>query len=594
MSPLYSEKDIEEIRNRVDLAEVVSEYVRLKRAGRRLKGLCPFHTEKTPSFFVDPEKQLYHCFGCGAGGDVFSFVMEMEKMQFSEAVEHLAARIGYQLTRVTGKKTEGKQRLYDLMELSARLFQSHLWKSEEGKKAIEYLKGRGFSEKTIKEFEIGLAPSAGASLTNKLLKEGYTKKELIQTGMSLERDGRVFDRFRGRIMFPIRDIKGRVVAFGGRQFSSGEPKYLNSPETPLFKKSSTLYNLYNARQEIIKNDRVLVVEGYTDVIALWQEGVTYTVATLGTALTTEHLQMLKRFTQNIYLAFDADAAGRKAAERGIDLIQAVGNSKVQVVFFPEGTDPADFVKEHSGSEVEELLASSRPLEDFVIDFRLSRFNLTDTREVSRAAEEAADVIARIADPVIFDEYLRSTASRLGITEDALRQKISAKMRYNKQTEKKSSPEVKIQKAPEHEEKLFRLIFQNFEEFAEKAAAELEPEHFSDDILRSVFEILKSTGGFASSSDFLKYLRKVGDENTVRRAAALAVSDEETEDTQSKKVFAELVHYLKLDALKREIRSLRQQLVEAERAKDYKRARELLARVQELTAQKGQLSLKNIN
>lgn len=592
MSPVYAEKDIEEIRNRADLAEIVSDYVKLKRAGRRLKGLCPFHTEKTPSFFVDPEKQLYHCFGCGAGGDVFSFVMEMEKMQFAEAVEYLASRIGYQLTRVSGRKTEGRQRLYDLMELSARLFRSYLWKSDEGRKAIEYLENRGFSKETIREFEIGLSLSAGDSLTKKLLKEGYTGKELIQTGMSLDRSGRLVDRFRGRIMFPIRDIKGRVVAFGGRQFTSGEPKYLNSPETPLFKKSSTLYNLHNARQEIIKRDRVLVVEGYTDVIALHQEGVRYAVATLGTALTEDHLQILKRFTSNIYLAFDADAAGRKAAERGIELLQAVGNSKVQVVFFPEGTDPADYAREHSGEEVEKLLSGSTPLEDFVIDSRLSRFDLGDAREVSRAAEEAADVIARISDPVIFDEYLRSTASRLGITEDALRQKIVGKMRYNNKSQKKTVPERRTRKTPEHEEKLFRLILQHFEVFAEKAVEELEPEHFSDDTLRSVFEILKSTGTAASSSDFLKHLRKVGDENTVRRAAALALSTgEETEEVKPEKLFGELVQYLKIEALKREIRMLRQQLIAAEKEKDYERARALLARVQELTAQKGQLTSK---
>jgi DNA primase len=430
MSAVFSDRDIEEIRNRVNLVDFVSEYASLKRSGRRFRALCPFHSEKTPSFYVDPDKQLYHCFGCGAGGDIFTFVMEMEKLTFPEAVEYLAQKAGVTLARVSSKTDRSeKEIVYRLLEYAAKLFQVVLFKTEEGKKALNYLlEERGISTVSIKQFEIGFSPTDENAITKKLLKEGFKEKQLIEAGLSIRTSRGLIDRFRGRIMFPIKDIKDRVVGFGGRQFLSDEPKYLNTPETAYFKKGSLLYNLNRAKHHAASEDRILIVEGYTDVIALHEAGIPYAVATLGTALTETHFSVISRFTKNVYLAFDADSAGRKAAERGLELISSGGSLNARVILFPEGKDPADFCREldkkTAKEKIEKMLDESVSLEDFVIKRRISGFNLLDPKEKSQAAAEAARVISAIQDPVVRDEYVRKYSSRLGLSVDSFMTKVN--------------------------------------------------------------------------------------------------------------------------------------------------------------------------
>lgn len=596
MSSLFSERDIEEIRNRVNLVDLVSEYASLKRSGRRFRALCPFHSEKTPSFYVDPDKQLYHCFGCGAGGDIFTFVMEMEKLTFPEAVEYLAQKAGVTLTRITSKaERSDKEQTYKLLEYAAKLYQAVLFKTEEGKKALKYLlEERGISLDSIKQFEIGFSPTDESVITKKLLKEGFKEKHLIESGLSIKTSRGLIDRFRGRIIFPIKDIKDRVVGFGGRQFLSDEPKYLNTPETPYFKKGSLLYNLNRAKHYAASEDKILIVEGYTDVIALHEVGIPYVVATLGTALTETHFSVISRFTKNVYLAFDADSAGRKAAERGLELISSAGNLNARVVLFPEGKDPADFCKELKNNDakdvIEKMLNESVPLEDFVIKRRISGFNLLDPKEKSQAAEEAARVISVIADPVVRDEYVKKYSSRLGLSVDSFMTKISNPW-YNKKVEtgRDAIPKEKTYQSTSSEEEFvfFRLLYQNYENRIKKSLELLESDYFTDDVLKLAFGIItEDPERYADESHLISELRNRGGEEAVKRITIAFIDSSDVlgqKEDYLERIFEELIVYIRAKYFRDRIQEVKEKIIKAEESGNFEEASKYLEELQYLTS-----------
>ena len=585
----FSDRDIEEVRNRANLAEVVSQYVQLKPAGgRRLKGLCPFHQEKTPSFVVDQDRQLYHCFGCGVGGDVYSFLMDIEKLSFTEAVEQLAARVGYTLTRThieRAAKNE-RDRLFAAMEEALAAYRTNLLRSTAARAARDYLAARGFSLSTIEEFELGFAPDAFDVLTKHLLKKGFREDELVKVGLSRRGDRGLYDMFRGRIMFPVRDIRGRVVAFGGRVVGSGEPKYLNSPETVLFKKGSTLYNLHRARRAIVARDRCVIVEGYTDVIALHQAGIEYAVATLGTALTADHLRTLLRFTQNVYLAFDADRAGKAAAERGLDLISAAGNAAVSVVVLPEGLDPADLVVKEGREAFEASLASAVRLEEFCLRERVKRFNLADPKGKAAAVDALAPVFKAITDPVVFEEYVRMAADLLGVGIETLRLKIEPGKMYNYRfARERRVPTVRVDARLEREHELLKTLLQ-FPDPAVSRARELLEEHeLSDPASRAVYAALldsDETAG-AEPDTLLTAIRVRGGEEAVRLASKLLVEEVRCQDPDLIPAHViELIYFIKDARLAEAARNLRNELKQAERTGDQNRAADLLREIQVLT------------
>lgn len=592
---MYSEKDIQEIRNRINIVDLVSQYTNLKRSGRSLRGLCPFHTEKTPSFYVDPEKQLYHCFGCGAGGDIFDFVMEVEKLNFTEAVELLAEKAGVTLTRVSGpSRTTDKDLVLKCLERASELFRIYLLNSQEGKEALKYLNGRNIGISLVKEFEIGLAPSAQNLITKKLLSEGYKEKHLIQSGLSVRTLRGLVDRFRGRIMFPIRDIKDKVVGFGGRQFLSGEPKYLNTPETPFFKKGSLLYNLNKAKKYIVEADRALIVEGYTDVIAFHRAGLPYVVATLGTALTENHLAMISRFTSNIYLAFDSDSAGLKAAESGINLIPKAGRFNVKVIVLPEGKDPAEFVdsygEERARKELVKLMDGAENVEDFVIKRRLSGFNLVDPKEKRRAAEEVSAIIGLIDDPIVKEEYIQRYAKMLSVTEDTLRRKLKSYVWYNSKQggSGSSAPPVENSKTLNDVEKHFlKLLYRDYGPRATKTIKYLKPEHFFDDKIRLAFELIFAEPERYSDPRLLvERIRSLHGDEAVRSLSAVFVERGEGSN-EDERVFEEMISYLRERFIKRKISELKLEILDAESRGDFEVAQKLLLEVQRLAA-----SLKN--
>lgn len=588
---MYSDRDIQEIKNRIDLVDLASQYTSLKSSGRRLRGLCPFHTEKTPSFYIDPEKQLYHCFGCGAGGDIFNFVMDIEKMSFNEAVEFLAERAGITLTRIYGKpKVSEREEVIKILERATELYRIYLLKTSEGKKAIEYLFDRNITLSSIKEFEIGLSPSDGNIITKKLISEGFKEKYLIDSGIAIKTSQGLIDRFRGRIMFPIRDIKNNVVGFGGRQFLTGEPKYLNTPETSFFKKGSLLYNLNRAKKYIVEADKVIIVEGYTDVIALHQAGIPFVVATLGTALTDVHLNLLSRFTKNIYLAFDSDLAGQKAAERGIELIPRATKLNIRVIIVPEGKDPAEFVnhygKERAKEIFEKLIFEAKTLEDFVLTKRLSEFDFTNPKEKRAAAEIVAEILKLIDDPIIREEYIKRYANYLSVEEGLLRSKVKQTKWYNINRRGVSNLDPSLNRGKdsveEAEKHFFKLLFSDFEKRIKKATELLKPEYFEDDILKLTFSaIIQDSKKFYSVKSLIEKLRLEAGEEAVRSLSEILVSESSSEEDE--RIFHEIIVYLRERYIKKRIAELKMKIFEAESKGDVRTAQSCLVEIQKLAS-----------
>lgn len=391
---------IDQLLNRVDIVDLIDGYVPLKKAGANYKACCPFHGEKTPSFTVSPSKQFYHCFGCGENGTAISFLMNYDHMEFREAIEKLASATGLEIP-VEAHAYEPKQAvsqgidLYELMDTVSEFYQTQLRQHPNKEQAVDYLKKRGLSGEIAKRFGLGFAPDGWDNLMSVHGATAASQKALVDTGMlSKNEKERIYDRFRHRIMFPIQDHRGRTVGFGGRVLGDGEPKYLNSPETPIFHKGSELYGLFAARGGIKQADGVLVVEGYMDVVALAQAGINNAVATLGTATTSMHLQRLFRHTSNVTFSFDGDRAGRAAGWKALEtcLPQLEDGYQISFLFLPDGEDPDTMVKKVGKEGFEELIQGAMPLPDFLIN------NLTQQADLERLDGRAK--LAKIAKPMI--------------------------------------------------------------------------------------------------------------------------------------------------------------------------------------------------
>ncbi|WP_258360237.1 DNA primase [Moorella sulfitireducens] len=429
MTASFSQEVIDEVKDRVDIVEIIGSYVRLKKSGRNYVGLCPFHNEKTPSFTVSPDKQMFYCFGCGTGGDVLAFLMKQDGLSFPEAVKALATRVGIDLdgagdSPAARREREWRERLYQLGALAASFYYRLLISHPAGKPARSYLRQRGVRGETARVFELGYAPDAGKALVDYLQRQGFSNSEIEQAGLSITRPSLgTSDRFRGRLMFPIKDSRGRVIGFGGRILQEGHPKYLNSPETALFHKGRHLYGLHLALPGMRREGRAVLVEGYMDVIAAWQHGIDNAVASLGTALTPEQARELKKYVQEVIIAYDADRAGEAATLRGMDILAAAG-LQVRVLQLPEGKDPDEFLAVRGVAAFRELIETSQALMEFRINKAVAAND--PTRPLGRKAIMAAVLpgLRRVKDVVEQEAYVRLLSRHTGISEAAILKALS--------------------------------------------------------------------------------------------------------------------------------------------------------------------------
>jgi DNA primase len=412
---------LQAIRERLSIVEVVSGYVSLKKAGRNHLGLCPFHSEKTPSFTVSEERGLFHCFGCGAGGTVFTFVMRADHVGFLEAVDMLARRAGVTLPKrgAPGDGGEERQELVRLNEIAQRCFREAL-QAPGGAVARQYLEKRGVSQATIDAYGLGFCPPNGSGLARALAAKPVAVQKAADIGLLGRRaNGTTYDRFWGRVTFPIRDGSGRILGFGGRTLGSEHPKYLNSPESTLFHKGQVLYGLYEARQAVREAERIVIVEGYLDALALVEAGIGYVVASLGTALGPAHLRLARRFAPEVVVFFDGDRAGQEAAVRAFAVCVETGVWGVGA-FLPEGFDPDTFVRERGAEATRALLQQAVPLADFFLR-RVDPGPGATVPQRVRAAVRVREVIAHVQDPTQFQMLAKQAAQRLGVDESLFRE-----------------------------------------------------------------------------------------------------------------------------------------------------------------------------
>ena len=435
--------EVEEIKARLDIVDVVGQYVQLQKAGRTFKAPCPFHSEKTPSFVVSPDRQSWHCFGaCGTGGDVISFVMRKEALDFPAALRILADRAGVKLPerRASEKEDRERQRLYDANEAAGRYFRRLLLESDAGREAREYVSRRALDDATSEAFLIGYSLPGWDGLLEHLRKADYSDQEILRAGLAIQGDNGLYDRFRNRLMFPIRDQKGRIIGFGARALDDSMPKYLNTSQTTLFDKGATLYALDRAEQAIRQEGRVVIVEGYMDVIAAHQHGFANVVAQMGTALTERQVRLIKKLAPEIVLALDSDTAGSEATVRGTDVVrealaeqgsaqpvvnwrglvnyQDSASVELKVAVLPQGRDPDDVIRADADAW-RELIAGAEPVLDYRLNAAAAAHDLSDPRDRSRMVESYLPLLAAVADTVVRAHYLQRLARLAQVSEEDL-------------------------------------------------------------------------------------------------------------------------------------------------------------------------------
>ncbi|MFJ7679309.1 DNA primase [Peribacillus sp. NPDC097198] len=423
------DEKINQIREAVDIVDLIGEYVQLKKQGRNYFGLCPFHGENSPSFSVSTEKQIFHCFGCGAGGNIFTFLMDIEGYNFVESAKVLAEKGNIPLDVEINKDSQrsnmpaGSQQMLEAHDLLRKFYHHLLVNTKEGQEALEYLLNRGFTEETIEKFQIGYSLDSWDFVSKFLLKRGFPPEFMEQAGLIIyrEKDESYFDRFRNRVMFPIMDHQGNTIAFSGRAMGDDEPKYLNSPETPIFNKSKTLYNFHQARPHIRKKEQVVIFEGFADCISAVRAGVENSVATMGTALTDQHIQLLKRNTDQVLICYDSDSAGLNAANRAVNMLQET-DFTVKVALMPDNMDPDDYIKEFGEkSFVSEVIGASLTYMAFKMHYLRRGKNVNNEGDRIQYIEEVLKEISRLPSAVERDHYLRQLSSEFTLSLDALEQ-----------------------------------------------------------------------------------------------------------------------------------------------------------------------------
>ena len=467
------DSQIEEIKNKLNVLDVVSSYVKLTKTGINYRGVCPFHSEKKPSFFVSPGRQMWHCFGCGAGSSIFDFIMKIEGVEFSDALRILANKAGVQLKRENVQLRTERQKLFEICELACSFFEKQLEASSIGKEAKEYLLSRGISEESIKKWRLGYSPDTWNGLSDFLVGKNYKREEVVKAGLAIEKEGGrgdSYDRFRGRIMFPVFGINGEVLGFGGRVFKQGSDKevakYINTPQTLLYDKSGILYGLNNAKLAVRKQNQCVVTEGYTDVIMCHQAGFENVVAASGTALTEKHLALLKRYSENLILAFDMDVAGDSATRRGITMAQEQGFNIRIIESYGEGakkSDPAEIILKDP-KIWEEVLVKARSIMDYYFDSAFAKYDKQTPEGKKEIGKIILPVIKKLQNTIEQSYWITKLSELLGIKEEALLDELGKIKQDAPAVLKESEPELPVEDAKSRkkllEEKIVALIAKN--------------------------------------------------------------------------------------------------------------------------------------
>ena len=557
MAGRIRDEDVAAVNERTDIVKLVSGYLTLKKAGHdRFVGLCPFHTEKTPSFGVSPSKGLYHCFGCGKGGDAIGFLRDVEHLEFAEAVERLAKEAGVALryegdTPAERRVASKRQALVRANEAAFELYHRTLLEAKEGEEARRYLETRGIDREVAAEFEIGYAPAYPDFLLRRLVKS-LSAELLVEAGLAFkDQEGNVRDRFRRRITFPVHDLSGKAVGIGARILPGGRedgPKYLNSPETPVYRKAEVLYNLQRAKASATRSGEVFLVEGYTDVIAMVRAGVTNTVATCGTALGEGHFRLASRFAQRMVLAFDSDDAGARAAERAFEFVERFPVQPV-VLILPEGLDPADFVDQHGGETLRELAAGAVPLVEYMVRRTVGRHDLSTIEGQSAAVAAAVPLLEQLGDPVRQSEYAHLLAELAGVSEGSvvlkLERQLSGRPVEVQQAVRRASAQERV------EREMLRILARDDVAYR-SIAPRLSDEHFRSSRNRQLMALLRDADGRVSGASL-----EGGDDEVVQALTALALEplDGDQLPGYPEEVWARLQEFL----LRRRSVALRQEL-----------------------------------
>lgn len=591
MNGFIPDEEIRLVREQFDILDVVSKYVHLKKRGRYYFGLCPFHSEKTPSFSVDGEKQIFHCFGCGVGGDVFSFLMAIENVTFGEAVRELADRAGIVLSDAhdTGASTEAvkrKNRMYEALELAAKFYRHVLEKTAYGQRARDYLDERQLTPDAQKAFCLGFAPDSWDTLLTFLKRRQYDEKLLEEIGLVTARTSGTgyYDRFRKRIMFPIEDTQGRVIGFGGRIVGDGTPKYLNSPETPLFNKSRFLYNFHRARQTMRVTRQAVLFEGYVDVITAWQAGVKNGVASLGTALTEEQARLLSRNVDTVIICYDSDAAGETATLRSLDLLKAQG-CIVKVAQMPVGMDPDDYIRKYGGDVfIRDILSSAVSLTAFKLQMVQKGVDLNDEDEKLKMVKQSLEIITDLPEALERDHYMRQLSEQFNLSYDAVKTE-QRKLYYDRKKREKRTDKAgsewnnsKISKhmlaeqplQPAHyraERKLIAFMMRD-RRIAERIQQEIGSAFNVDEFaaLAAYIYAYYAEGHTADAGRFVHYLP---DESLKKVASALAMEDVEQEVTPN--VIDDYIRQVKVFPLEQALEEKRRQVRLAEQTGNWTEA-----------------------
>ena len=573
----FSQEVLEKVREACDIVEIVGEHVTLKKSGQNYKGLCPFHSERTPSFVVSPSKEVYHCFGCGAGGNVFSFIMQVENLSFVEAVRSLAKRRGIELPVERSETDSLTQSILSATEFAVSFYRKQLG-GPAGKKAKEYLKTRAIGESAIQEFALGYAPPGWDNLMN-AAKRHFSEGILLQSGLLVPREGGpgAYDRFRDRLMFPILNSSGKPIGFGARTLDASEPKYLNSSDSPVFQKGSILYGLYQSKQGMRAEESAIVVEGYTDLLSLFGIGFKNVIASCGTAFTDAQAKLLRRYAQEAVLVYDGDEAGIHAARRALQVFVQAG-LRIRIVCLPGGNDPDSFVREKGAEAFEKAIKASCSVVEFILK--------TSPEKMNREAKlrSLIEIFMLVDDPIYRRLQIQESAEALRFDENTIAYEVE---RLRRKGRAHSEPtEFGAARVDRVERELIKLILED-DAVLKAARKSLDQEYFNSSVCRQAFDILRKmdTRKRVKPAELLGSIENAD----VRNLMSSILLEEAFEFEEPMAVFTDYLRKLRQRWLTESIKSLEEEIRKKENANESKELRSLFGRLQALAAERNSLN-----